>query len=258
MTEISVILGEAVGRVSRGKEVAVAFSGGLDSGLVARHAKHHAECARLYAVGTADSHDVLAAKNSAERLGMPLEIIGLEGEDIIGLLGKMISITGTVNPLTLAFELPLFLVCRECAEKHVITGQGADELFGGYAKYSGLDEKSFSEMRSEDMIKLKGPTLAHEDATAGFFGKEILRPYLDGELWETVGGMDIRSIMPEGEERKKILREAARAEGLDWLAEKPKKAAQYGSGLMDMLRIICRKEGVTYSELVSRIAGGVL
>ena len=61
----------AVRNACEGKEVGVAFSGGMDSGLVAVLAKKYARSVTCYTCGTDDSFDVAAGKELAEKLGLP-------------------------------------------------------------------------------------------------------------------------------------------------------------------------------------------
>ena len=61
----------AVRRMSEGKDVAIAFSGGLDSGLVAGLAARYARSVHLYTCGTANAYDVVAADELSKRLGLP-------------------------------------------------------------------------------------------------------------------------------------------------------------------------------------------
>jgi len=89
----------------QGEDVAVAFSGGLDSGLVAAIAKEHARSVTLYTSGKDNSYDVVMAREMSEKLGLPWLHIPLNEDNIEARLREMISITGTSSPLTLSFEL---------------------------------------------------------------------------------------------------------------------------------------------------------
>ena len=58
----------AVRSMTEGRDVAVAFSGGLDSGIIAVLTKRYARSVKLYTVGTADSYDVQASRDMCQQL----------------------------------------------------------------------------------------------------------------------------------------------------------------------------------------------
>ena len=94
--------------------------------------------------------------------------------------------------------------------------------------------------------------LPHEKKVAEHFGKEIAYPYLDKDLVAILRSAPTEAIRPVDQDvRKKLLSDAARDLGLGYLADRPKKAAQYGSGMMDAVKRICRKRGITYNKLVA-------
>jgi asparagine synthase (glutamine-hydrolysing) len=240
-----------------GKDIAVAFSGGLDSGVAAAIANGYAKKATLYTAGSKGSHDVKEAEPSAKELGMSWVHIPMTEEDVIEGLRAMISVTGTKDPVVLSFELPLFLVCKNCEEKDILTGQGADELFAGYSKYVGLDEEDLGRKRDGDMMKLFDITLPHERKVAEHFGKKIHYPFLDGNVVGEVDSLGLGSIAPDGNgSRKMILRDISGMIGCGGISQKEKKAAQYGSGAMALIKKICRSKGVTYAELIEMIGRG--
>ncbi len=158
------------------QDIAVAFSGGLDSGLVAAIAKDYARSVTLYTSGKEQSYDVVMAQEMSERLGLPWLHIPITADNIESRLREMITITGTSSPLTLSFELPLFFVCRTVHEKLVLGGQGSDELFAGYSKYVGMPDDELERAMKSDMGKLITSTIPHETKVADHFGKKILYP----------------------------------------------------------------------------------
>ncbi len=249
---------KAVKDATEGKDTAVAFSGGLDSGVVAAFASKYFRELRSYTVGTPDSHDVVSAKEMAKKMGIDNTVIKIEEDDIIQALEKMIMITGTRDPVTLSFEIPLFFVCRECSEKDIIGGQGADELFAGYSKYVGVGPEPLKAMISSDMEKLRNSTLPHEKAVADHFGKTIHYPFLNEDVVRVVEEMDISELMSDGSplSRKRPLRDIADIMGLEALSTRDKKAAQYGSGAMTLIKRICRSKDITYKQLIDELSGG--
>lgn len=251
---VSTALESAVKRLTEGKDVAVAFSGGLDSGIVAAITGRYAKSVVLYTVGYGESYDVRMAREMSEKLGMDWIYIPIYEDDLVNSLKEMISITGTSSPLMLAFETPPFYVCKNCKEELIIGGQGSDELFAGYSKYVGLGKDELTDMMAEDMSKLTGPTLEHEKKVADHFGKRILYPFLDESVLSAVRGLGVEAIMPkDADSRKMLLKDVALYQGFPFISNKGKKAAQYGSGMMDAVHKICKEKGVRYSELVEQI-----
>ncbi len=244
----------AVKNSVKGRDVAVAFSGGLDSGLVAALAKEYADSVTLYTSGRDKSYDVVMAQEMSEKLGLPWLHIPITEDNVVDRLREMISITATSSPLTLSFELPMFFVCRTVHQKYIIGGQGSDELFYGYNKYVGLPDDELVRMRKSDMGKLISSTIPHETLVANRYDKVLLYPYMDSLVTMQVNAMDLKELKPkDADSRKVLLKEVARDLGYPFIAEKKKKAAQYGSGVMDLVKDAAKERGMTYSELVASI-----
>ena len=233
----------------QGRDVAVAFSGGLDCGIVASITKEYARSVTLYTAGVKDAYDVLESKEVSGILELDWKHLLITEKDLEESVREMISVTGTVDSITLSFEVPLFYVSKYCKEDIIIGGQGADELFAGYSKYIGLSEGEFRDLREADIARLLTKTLAHESAVSEYFGKKVCYPYLDRRVTEIVDSMDIREIIP-GEVRKGTLRDVANIIGRPEVAAKKKKAAQYGSGAMNLLRRMARDRGTTVNGLI--------
>ena len=238
------------------RDVAVAFSGGLDSGIIAAMAKKYAKKVTLYTVGSYGSHDVMEAESVAEELCMKWVHIPLAEKDVLESLKEMILIAGTKDPVTLSFEIPLFFVCKNCIEKEILVGQGADELFAGYSKYAGLNGIDLKVKIAEDLRKLASCTLPHEGKVAVHFGKEIRYPFLDLMVIGTVSGLEPGTVSSAEDpaQRKMILRDISNMLGYPSISKKEKKAAQYGSGAMTMIKKICKEEGITYPVLIEMLS----
>ncbi len=248
-SELTEALRSTIERMVGGKDIAVAFSGGLDSGIVASIVKEYASSVTLYTAGVENAYDVRESEDLAKVIGLGWKHVLISEDDIEENIRQMVSITGTVNPITLSFEIPLYYVSKECKEDLIIGGQGADELFAGYSKYIGLSADDLRDQMGADMTRLLNETLKHEKAVADHFGKTILYPYLDAAVTDVVGRIDMKDLIP-GDVRKEALREVAESIGQPEVAAKKKKAAQYGSGAMNLFRKIAKKKGMTVSEMV--------
>ena len=89
---------------------------------------------------------------------------------------------------------------------------------------------------------------------ARYFNKKIFYPFMDPLVTMQVNAMDLDALKPrDGDSRKMLLRDIARDLGYPFIADKRKKAAQYGSGTMDLVKACAKKKGMTYSELVDHI-----
>ena len=250
MDVLSGLLDSAVSSAVTGRDVAVAFSGGLDSGMLAYLTGRHARSVTLYTVGTEGSYDVRASGEMASELDMDWRFIELDENMAMDVLRESVRVTGTADPVVLSFETPLACVLRVCSEDTVVTGQGADEVFAGYSKYVGLDYGAFREQQRADMEKLRDVTLVHERRMAEAHGKRTVYPFLDPEVVAYGQSLTADRILPRGDVRKHALREAAESSGLPFVACKPKKAAQYGSGAMQLYRKISKRNGCNFNELI--------
>lgn len=131
----------AIRRSCEGKRVGIAFSGGMDSGLLAAVASKYAKSVTCYTCGTDDSFDVAAGRELAGILGLPWIQCRISEDNIEDTLREFILATKVSDPFTISYDLQLFTVCREADERVIISGQGSDEYFGGCASpYDSLLE----------------------------------------------------------------------------------------------------------------------
>ncbi|MDR2866437.1 MAG: asparagine synthase [Methanomassiliicoccaceae archaeon] len=251
VAELTSALEASIKETVLGKKAAIAFSGGLDSGIVTVLCKKYADVT-LYTVGVKDAYDVKASEEMAKILGSRWRHLEISEGTLEEALPEMIRITGTVNPITLSFEVPLYYVLKYSEEDTVLGGQGADELFAGYSKYIGLSRETLADAVRDDMAQLLNVTLMHERAVARHFDKTAAYPYLDERVVSFVNRIGMSGVQ-EGEVRKPLLRDVARSLGHPELAEKPKKSAQYGSGTMVAMRSMAKKRNMTVREMILRM-----
>ena len=151
-------------------------------------------------------------------------------------------------------------VCENFQEavSTVLGGQGADELFAGYNKYVGMKDLQMRDEMAKDLAKLYTATKPHEAAMGRHFGKTVKYAYLDKDIVALSRNAPTEALRPIDEDvRKKLLSDAACDLGFDFLADRKKKAAQYGSGMMDAVRRVCKSKGCTYNELVAELVRSV-
>jgi asparagine synthase (glutamine-hydrolysing) len=244
----------AVKEAVEGKDVAVAFSGGLDSGLMSAIAKKYANSVHLYTCGTSKSHDVIMAKDLSEKLELPWTQAEISKRNVELLIKEMIAATGTTDPFTLSYELQLFCVCREAKEDVVITGQGADEYFMGCAKFVDQTDKDYEMQRDAAVERLLKVSIPCELSIAKHFGKELLYPYMSENILSGVKELTQEDLRPKDmDSRKSVIREIAENLGYPYIASRVKKSSQYGSGTTDIIRSLAREKGMFYNEYISSL-----
>jgi asparagine synthase (glutamine-hydrolysing) len=234
-------------RIDGLSEVGVIFSGGLDSSYIALLLKEISENIplkiTLYAVGAEGSKDVEAAIYASKFLNLDLKICEVTEELVREALPEVVKAIGDDNLMKVGVGLTTYFATKMVAEdglKVAFSGQGADELFGGYKRYlqSFVDGTLNYDLRV-DMSNMYHVNLERDDACSMLNGVELRLPFLDKSLVELVLNIqDNKKIVSMHDDvRKSILRKLAFEEGLDYeIAYRPKKAAQYGTGIDKILR----------------------
>ena len=237
----------------------IAFSGGIDSAFLAALAKKFNPAIALYTVGLPDSHDIIQAENAAEAIGMKesLKIHLLSLEEIETAVPHVIYATESVDPMKIAIGLPLYIVAKTAKEdgkRVLLTGQGADELFGGYKRHEiflekgpqVLDREIYSDLRNISVINLE-----RDDMVSMANSVELRVPFLDKEVIK-VGlaiSPELKVLKKDGlYTRKYIIRKAAEDLLPPELLWKEKKAMQYGTGVQKTLDKLARDAGFSKKE----------
>ena len=234
-------------RVEGLSDVGVIFSGGIDSSYLALLLSEISQNVplniTLYAVGAEGSKDVEAAIYASKFLNLDLKIFEVTEDAVRRALPDVVSAIGDDNLMKVGVGLTTYFATKMVAEdgiKVAISGQGADELFGGYKRYleSFVNGTLNYDLRV-DMSNMYHVNLERDDACSMLNSVELRLPFLDKKLVELVLNIqDNKKIVSMHDDmRKSILRKIAFEEGLNYeIAYRPKKAAQYGTGIDKILR----------------------
>jgi asparagine synthase (glutamine-hydrolysing) len=239
----------------RSDEGVVALSGGVDSTLVAYLAKR--ECV---AVGFAGSHDLKQARHAADTLGLPCTCVTITEDAIAAALPEVVAAIPRKDPVNTGIALTQYFVARWAGEhghRRIITGQGADELFGGYNRYTSSE--TLEEDLERDFAGLE-EQVRRDQGVAALHGTYLSMPYLDLRVVRAARAIPT-TMKVDGERRKIPLRKVAERYIPQDLAWYGKKAMQYGSGVWPALRKLARKNGYKtsvqdYIDQISRVEHG--
>ncbi|WP_323192358.1 asparagine synthase-related protein [Halostella sp. PRR32] len=229
-----------------GTNAAVAFSGGVDSAVVASEID-----GPLYVTGFPESHDIAAAREAARAMDVDLRVVELSLADVERAVPEVARATGRTNAMDVQIALPLYLVAERAAAdgyEHLAVGQGADELFGGYAKVARapddprVDADTVRAARREVLGSL--PDQLERDVLAlRGAGVEPIAPLLDDRVVAIALGLGGDMLVDDRGERKRAFRLAAREFVPDSVAFREKKAVQYGSLVARELDRLARQAG---------------
>jgi len=229
------VLEDSVARRVKGrKRVAVSFSGGLDSSLIALLAARHTEvvlCSAYTELSLDHSQTVRAARSlGLEHRGVVIDSAGAAAEV------RSLDLPFEPGPMDRALWCLFSTTSRLAAENGaelILLGQLADELFGGYMKYSLEARKgeapAIRMMENDVAASAYGAFIRDELACSRF--SEVRFPFADEDVAGLARALPL-SYKIRGGERKAVLRMAASMLGLPAeIVAAPKKAAQYSSGL---------------------------
>ena len=223
--------------VLRKDEGVVALSGGVDSALVAALAGR--ECV---VVGVEGSSDLKRAKEVADALDLQLEEALIDPGRIEEALAAVLPAIPSRNPVDASIAATLYFVAEWASlrgQERILAGQGADELFGGYARYLETTTLAADLERDFSGLPLQ---LVRDQAVAGLFGVRFSLPYLDVRVVRAAMAIPPEEKVREGV-RKRPLREVAARHLPGEVAYREKKAMQYGSGVMREVKRLARRRG---------------
>jgi asparagine synthase (glutamine-hydrolysing) len=265
---LNLLLVEAIRkRASDLESVAIAFSGGVDSSIIAALAESVGLDIQLISVGLEDQPEVGFTEEAAEALELPLHLQTFSTNSLQETLAKVLWLIEEPHPVNASIAIPFFWTAEVASKLNcpvLFAGQGADELFGGYQRYLTKYAKSGAEAVEDAMfhdIENSYQTNFQRDyQVCSYHGVELRLPYVDRDVVDFSLRLSLRLKIASTEDRlrKKVLRKVAHDLGMpSFIADKPKKAVQYTTGVTKAIQQLAKKEDLTLREYVKKTFGAV-
>eukprot|EP00871_Galdieria_phlegrea_P005543 jgi/Galph1/5990/GphlegSOOS_G4579.1 len=195
--------------------VGVFISGGLDSSLVASVAKRLLPPEyefHSFACGLEGAPDVAAAQRVADFLGTKHHVLTFTVEEGIAALEKVIYHLETYDVTTVRASTPMYLLAGLCKQyvKVVLSGEGADEVFGGYLYFHNSPNETEFHQETVRRVKLlyTADVLRGDRATAAQ-SLELRVPFLDRDFLDVAMSICAKDkLTTKGRIEKYIMRYA--------------------------------------------------
>jgi asparagine synthase (glutamine-hydrolysing) len=205
----------------------VLLSGGLDSSVISAVAKKYASKRvetggqsdawwpqlHSFAVGLKDAPDLSKAKEVADHIGTIHHEINYTVQEGLDAIRDVIYFIETYDVTTVRASTPMYLLARVIKSmgiKMVLSGEGADEIFGGYLYFhKAPNAKAFHEETVRKISKLHLYDCLRANKSLSAWGVEGRVPFLDKEFLDIAMRLNPEAKMAPGKViEKKILREA--------------------------------------------------
>lgn len=235
--------------------VGVFISGGLDSSLVAsvtKKALPEGYVFHSFSCGLEGSPDLAAAQKVAKFLGTEHHVLTFTVEDGIKALQDVVYHLETYDITTIRASTPMYLLSKIVKKyvKVVLSGEGADEVFGGYLYFHNADSEHGFHNETVRRVKLLYTSdVLRGDRSTAAQSLELRVPFLDREFLDVAMSFSAKDKMTDNGKRieKWAIRHAFSEEfcGIKYLPEeilmRPKEQFSDGVGYnwIDSLKDYC-------------------
>jgi len=223
-------------RIDGEKVMGVWLSGGLDSSTLAAIARPYLEELHTFAIGLSDAPDLESARRLADFIGAEHHEIVVDVEDLLKVLPEVVFHLESFDALLVRSTLTNYLVA-EAASRHVfavLSGEGGDELFAGYAYLKAMKSSELPKELVDITGRLHNTALQRVDRSASAHGTVAHVAFLDPDVLDFA--LRIPSeLKVHGGIEKWILRKAMHDALPKQILNRTKSKFWEGSGLGEQL-----------------------
>jgi len=241
----------------------VLLSGGLDSSVTSAIAKKYAQKRiesgdttdawypqlHSFSVGLDGSPDLAAAQKVADHIGTVHHEIKFTIQEGLDAIKDVVYNLETYDITTIRASTPMYLMARVIKSmgiKMVLSGEGADELFGGYLYFhKAPNAKEFHEETVRKLSKLHMYDCLRANKSLASWGIEGRVPFLDKEFMDVAMRINPQDKMINGERMEKwVVRKAFEdmlPESVAW-RQKEQFSDGVGYSWIDTLKVVVNEE----------------
>ena len=255
-TDLKKLFEEAVYKrlLPASQPIGVFLSGGLDSSLVAAIVSRYRRNAVYFTLGEAGADRKLVDLVAQHLSLINVRTVQLPSPSLLPeLISKIVHITESYNPSIVSNGLATYLLARAAHEagiKVVLTGEGADELFGGYHYFKETDpwkttrDRLIADMHVTELRRLDTACMANS--------VEPRCPFLDRSLLSLSDRFSYSDLY-NGEQNKVALRHMLQSLLPDELLYRRKMSLDVGSGMRSAIVRLLSQNGKTEREALKII-----
>lgn len=191
----------------------VLLSGGLDSSVISAIAAKVKLPLHSFAIGLKGSPDLLAARIVSKHIGTSHHEIEYTVQEGLDAIRDVIYHIETYDVTTVRASTPMYLIARYIKSlgiKMVLSGEGADEIFGGYLYFhKAPDAEEFHKETVRKLSKLHQYDCLRANKSLASWGVEGRVPFLDKEFMDVAMRINPKDKMASnGKIEKYIIRKA--------------------------------------------------
>lgn len=227
-------------RVDTDLPVGVIYSGGVDSSIVLDQAVRFHSNVTAFTIGKEGSEDFEISKRFCNDRNIKQVIIPIRHSDLnlraVKKTIQCVELAEYLDIINAVITMPLFREIQKQGIKVVLSGDGSDELFGGYDMYDKISESKAAALFEYKLLNLNRTELQRVDRCAGNFQVENRVPFLDQKV------IDVAMKIPQefkikGGVEKWCVRKAFESYLPDYILYRKKNPLSHSSGLHEKVRL---------------------
>jgi asparagine synthase (glutamine-hydrolysing) len=229
----------------------LAFSGGVDSSLLATFLKRKLKDITLLSINFLEYGEVEFIRKAAYEIGIPLILKNISITELEEGIKDTLRIIEYDRVALLENCIGFYFIFKYAEEigfNYVISANGVDELFCGYDIFRSLYKKTEINELIDNLVETAQKDKVQRDKLSDYFNLDYICPFLNEKVIEYSRNIPVSLKIKNCNDfiRKHFIRKVAEKQGLpNKIVNRKKNSFQYSSGLHKAIRKLSRIKGYT-------------